>query len=509
MISLEDDNNLNLIELTSLFWWDIIKSSDNHNGFNQFLSPYCRIQDDFNDYSHAVNGKFQCEQKLIELKNRIKGSGLDPTIRKLKQMLNNKQIRFLIYGRVQINVLKSVIVSLGIAIEWQNGYISGIVIVKNVDKDEFFQDTENIDWRESTMSLFSIPLTEEYEQIKWDGLFLGNRLNPPYLVPRPPLLPPTVSIHIISCHNLQSRLIRYISRPINCCVSIKVGNVQQSTQIIKNNPNPIFCKTPLTSDPFVFQIPTLSFLSGYLEIFIEDTFPLKKDTLAIVHIPYSLIPFQQDTITSNDMFVRLSLLEPYILSPPSPPSSSSSSSLQSQSPSSTITSSPPIQQSRPNLAEPLSRTCFLGDSPRIQKEIFQELKPYLKIRISKVDVLQWWLMEEIHARDQVRENNISQLEKEADISLSLRRTECSEISDMIQQQQIDEMKIGVDHSLTNFPSVEITSPLTPPITPLSIVNEEHDKTMYSNGDLGNDTPTSNWERYKYESIRWVTSKELW
>lgn len=479
----ENNENNNLIELTTLFWWDVLKSNNNiNNNFSQFLSPYCRIQDNFkDDYLHSIQGKYSCELKLIELKNKIKISGLNPTIKNIKQMLCGYQIRFLIYGRVQISKLDSIIVSIGIAIEWQNGYISGIVIVKNVDKDDFFDDTEYIDWRESTMSLFSVPLSEEYEQIKWDGLFLGNRLNPPYLIPRPPLLPPTVSIYILSCHNLQSRLIRYISRPINCRVTIKVGNVQQHTQTIKNNSNPIFCKSPLTSEPFVFQIPTLSFLSGYLEIFIEDMFPLTKDLLAKVQIPYSIIPFQQDTIMSNEIFIPLTLLESYILTPSSSSSSSSSS--------------------KEN--DIISRTCYFGDNQQIQKEINEESKPYLKIRISKVDVLQWWLMEEIHARDQQRENNISKLEKEADISLSMRPTETSELNDMLKEinyQINDDIKESIDQSPKNFPSVQINYS---PITPLSDSNENYENSS------GDNTPTSNWERYKYESIRWITSKELW
>jgi hypothetical protein len=484
---------MDLIELTHLFWWDVMNNSD----FTNFLSPYCRIQDDFGNHSRGIHGKNSCREKLNELKNRIRSIGLDSTIKQIKLMKDLHQIRFLITGRIQMTSSESILASIGIAIEWQNSYITGVVISRNVDQNSFLDENYGLEQnpiRESCTSLFSIPLSEEYEPIPCDApLFLGRTLNPPFLVPRPPLIPPTLSVHIVSCHNLQSRLIRFISRPINCRVSVRVGNIIQKTSTIKNSSNPIFCSSPITADPFVFQIPTLSFLSGSLELIVEDLFPVPSNVLAKVRIPYSIIPFQQDLVTSNDMFIRLSLHQPYLLSPTSCSSSSSPHPSASSFPPS---SAPPhVPSPGSNSTSPhdlISQMCFLGDSPQIQKEILTDLIPYLKIRISKVDVFQWWVMEELQARDQVRENQITQLEQAADISLSF----------SVNSSSVDGNSLLLPSAPTTMgekrtialPSASIGSPLSPSPSELD------DSSM---------SPESNWERYKYESMRWVTSTELW
>jgi hypothetical protein len=483
--------SMDLIELTNLFWWDVMKSNGNLHDFTNFLSPYCRIQDDFGNNARGIHGKYSCHEKLIELKSRIRSTGLDSSIKQIK-LMKDHQIRFLIYGRIQMTSLESILASIGIAIEWQNSFITGIVISRNVDKDLFFDENygfeTNNQIRESCTSLFSVPLSEEYEPIPYNApLFLGRTLNPPYLVPRPPLIPPTLSVHIVSCHNLQSRLIRFISRPIHCRISIRVGKIIQKTSIIKNSSNPIFCSSPLTTDPYVFQIPTLSFLSGSLELIVEDMFPIPSNILAKVHIPYSIIPFQQDLITSNDMYIRLSLNQPYLLSPTS--SSTSSIPFPPPTPPAPLSPSPSVSKESDltDSQELISQMCFLGDSPQIQKEIFTDLLPYLKIRISKVDVFQWWVMEELQARDQIRENQISELEKQADLSLSFSETPSNILS-------LPRPSSGPMNEMKTLPSVAIGSPFTP--SPSEV-------------DDSISSPESNWERYKYESMRWVTSNDLW
>jgi hypothetical protein len=472
-----------LIESTTLFWWDVIKSNQNHRGFSAFLAPYCRLQDDFGDNSRGVNGKVKCEMKLIELKNRIHGARLNPIIRHI-QLMNSRsaspplqpssrQTRFLISDHLQISSQETLLASIGIAIEWQHGFIIGIVISRNVLQDSFFQ---HLSPSLSTTSLLSVenkttatPSSEQedgYESMLEcnGGFILGHSLSPPFLVPKPPFIPPTLSLIIMSCHNLQSRLIRFFSRPIHCRITIRVGNLTQVTPVIKNSQNPIFSSSPFTAVPYLFQIPPHTSVTGALEIIIEDHFPFPANILSRVHIPYSLLPLQEDTMISNEMFIRLSLNQPYLLAtlPPPPPSPSSmTSSLPSSPTSSTV---PPQEIS--------SQYCSIGDSPKIQKEIFTDLVPYLRIRVSKVDVYQWWIMRELQARDQVREDQIAQLEKEADLSLGDERMSSKQF-----------------HCLSE----------PPPQPPFA----ERDSV------IGSDETESDWDKYKYESMRWITSKELW
>jgi hypothetical protein len=452
-----------LIELTTLFWWDVIKSTPDHRGFSGFLSPYCRLQDEFGDNSRGVNGKLDCEMKLIEFKNHLFSARLDPKIRHIQLMnspsQSSNQIRFFISDYLQMSSTETLLASIGIAIEWQNGFILGIVISRNIPQESFFHP-KIVELASTIPPSLSETLSfpeEEYETIPSDGFFLGRSLNPPFLVPKPLMIPPTLSLVVISCHNLQSRLIRLFPRPIHCRITVRVGNMTQITPIIKNSSNPIFCSSPFTAVPFLFQIPPRSFLSGFVEMIIEDLFPFPANILAKVQIPYSILPFQEDTLASNDLFIRLSLLQPYLLttasSPSSPSSSSSSPSLDASSPSpSSPSSSPSVTQ------ETISRMCSIGDSPKIQKEIFTDLVPYLKIRASRVDVFQWWVMQELQARDRIREEQIAQLEKDADLSLS------DEVSHASSRALDSDEKVGEQ---------------------------------------------SEWERYKYESMRWITSKELW
>ena len=423
--------NFDIKESTELFWNEFV--TGNFSKLDNFLSPDCRLQDQFgigvgsNDHSKVM-------AKLKEIQQKLVGAKLDTTMKNIQVMRNTIQIRYMVSG--SYGFIKIV---LGFAVEWHQGIITNLVIIKGASDSTFYVDDteapvvtapaapissaveEPVAHQTSATSTISnsteaaisqqhiepsptvftpaSSTTSAAKPSKWypgklltravsketptaaisqlaiseplapyDTLYpMGKSLTTPYIVPKPPLILPTLRITIIKCTNLVSRLKTLIPRPINCYVEVTVHNRTRSTPVVSRSADPVFDATN-GNNQFMFEIPnTLSFnvTNGFIWIRIKDKHPVvAEDILAEVKIPLvSLKCCYDSTLNSaNDLCLPLQLLE----------------------------------------RRTIGRGFLLATDVESDPATAADLS-CLYINVCKMDIYQWWILEELRARDEQRE----------------------------------------------------------------------------------------------------------
>lgn len=392
------DHDWDLVDATRLFWWDLMRSEPENYIVSDHLSPYCRIQEDFGDAARGLIGRDGCLVKLRDIKSSIIMSGLDSKMHHMKIMPNGSETRFILYGKVPISQTITKDATLGVAIEWHGGIVTCLTVIRNVDIKQFM-DGEISHERASMCSAnfsevgalsetnFDSPSVEatDFSYRDTSVTFMGYNLRPPYRVSRPLAVPPTVSVVVLGCENLRSRLIRVVPRPMNSKVTVRVGQIAQTTQIVRDTCDPEFSKRE--DDPFVFQIPEAHLTNGYIE-FIIDEVHVNDTPLAIARIPFAALPLKDDTSLPHDMFVPLQLLPSYMFRMP-----------------------PDVRISR------VSKIGLYDKERHLHMTSPGPLTPVLKVIIAKVDIMQWWATQEIRERDIARNSTLVGLERDTSCTL--------------------------------------------------------------------------------------------
>lgn len=124
--------------------------------------------------SKGLTGINNCINKLKEIYNKMLNSKLINNLpEKLTLMRNKREVRFIIQGKVAfMNII------IGFALEWQYGIITGIVIVRDMNINEFFIDNtieENIPENNTILSenMITTEITEnnnENQEIKGETI---------------------------------------------------------------------------------------------------------------------------------------------------------------------------------------------------------------------------------------------------------------------------------------------------------------------------------------------------
>lgn len=424
-----------ILEATRVFWNDLV--TGDFQNIEDLVAPDCRIQDQFGDQGRGINGSEKCILKLKELQTKITKARIDTTIKCIKQMRNNTQIRFFISGKVAF-----MNISIGMALEWLCGIIVGFVIIKNAEEVTFFKDDTILSVkappivvpiaqspspplqntaiesppldtsRNDTTDVKSTSFETKGDDGKWYlGKFVGRKkssdqgsgndsdiavrlrqtsmqsdnglqgqapeqrnyldsnpilsfgrvLEPPFLVPRPPPIPPTVSVTVVGCQYLKSRLNRLIPRPINSYVRVSVNNRTQQTEIASHTANPVY-NSSNGKNKFIFELSNMSeqqLSMCTIDIQVMDQHLLDEDLLAEVRVPLVYIKCQTAGSQSLGNLLTLPL----------------------------------------NILERR-----LGKGFRQSNHVVTDNEvPSLQLYVSKVDIMQWWVLEELRLRDEAME----------------------------------------------------------------------------------------------------------
>jgi hypothetical protein len=261
----------------------------------------------------------------------------------LRLMENRKQTRFMIFGRS--GYANS---NYGISLDWTSGLVIEIVIIRNTSASVFLADHS---------SLSSVSEREPSSDFK-PALETGMMLIPPYLVPRPPIVPATLTITVMECRNLKSRLIRLIERSVCSYVIVELCGVRRRTETVKYSNFPGYD----VHNSFVFEFNDQQrkaslFFSVMDEHFITD------DLLATAEIPLEALPNRLDSSAPMDITLPL-LLQGNLL-----------------------------------------------DNSAESRNKLDDLPPALVVRVSKVDAQEWWFGEEIRARAEAEARRAQRLEE--------------------------------------------------------------------------------------------------
>lgn len=352
----ESEADEDLLRRTSMFWNDF--TLGNFPSLETYLSPNCQIRHSFHE-SPVVLGILLCLDHLKELYSKLRqpSSKLDlERLQHLRLMKNKKQVRFMIFGRTGYTNS-----NYGFSFDWSCHLVIEIVIIRNSSASIFFIDNTSITHlRSDNEDTIVQPFHET-----------GIMLIPPYLVPRPPVVPATLTITVMECRNLKSRLIRVIERYVCAYVIVEFDNIRRRTETVKYNNFPCYN----IHNSFIFEYSDQQRKSSVRFTVMDEHF-LRDDILATTEIPLEALPNRLDN--SNPIDITLPLI------------------LQGN---------------------------ILGDSIDSWNRV-EEFPPALVVRVSKVDAQEWWFGEEIKARvdaEAKRIERLEELEKEALSRYSLDR----------------------------------------------------------------------------------------
>lgn len=414
-------------------FWKAMCLTDGMEEVKHMLSPDCFMKGGFGSGARGVHEMEAICAKLTEINGKICGGVA--TFQKdipFRVMRNKKQVRFLTTAKVGW-----ISVSIGFALEFESEFIVKLVVMKNPAKGVFETDDTNeappspAKLREEkgeamvvgegttdTVKEVSGEGQEDNEEVEnsegdddddddnigggdvgddeeyadhsyYFGKFLGrappgsespeedeseedeeegavpimlaDTLRPPFLTSKPPQIPPTVVVTVVGCSNLHSPLRRVFERTVNAYVSVQMKHmpVVQSTPVATSpGPDPIFP----TANKFVFEAPPYG---GAVMFSVLDKTSVGEDLLiAEVHVPLAAIA---TTSPSHSSATALSL---------------------------------PL-----HMYKQVSRFTRQKHKPHVtsgaasdQSESEGELG-HLNVLISKIDIMKWWALEEIKARD--------------------------------------------------------------------------------------------------------------
>lgn len=418
-----NENINNEINLTLKFWNYFIEG--NFLQLNNFISNNCEIKNNFFEIS-LIKNKENSLNYLKEFHSKL----LQPTLKYNYQTLNNlilikkqKQTRFLILNK---NILSNL--NYGIALNWLFGVIIEIVIIKNTNSELFFNENYYLN---SSLS------SEEQQNSNNNNNYNNNNdndnennfttstsltttsklssssqqnyiLNPPYLVPRPPIVPATLTVTIMECCNLKSRLVRVIERSVCSYVVVEFCDVKRRTETVKYNNFPSFN----IHTNFIFEFNELQRNSSIYFTIMDEHF-INDDILAQAEIPIESLPNRLDSSTPIDITLPL-LLEGNIFE------------------------------------DSNSRRNRLEDFP-----------PSLKVRVSKVDAQEWWTNEEIKARAEAEARRLERLEElEREVQLKFTAEKAN-----VKSKRLSET------SLSMIRLTEVQDNPQPSVTPITTEND--------------------------------------
>jgi len=299
--SVEDD----LLESTQMFWSDIYSNQE----LSYMITPDCRIASGFEQRSFGVNGIDNCLDLLYTLQKSLSKADVNPEMQNLMLMKTGTQTRFYITGTYLDKPF-----TLCFALEWCNGIIIGIVIIKEETVAEgFLRDSLDYSFTASGTLGRRGSLCNDYSK---HYFFMGGTLDPPYHLPMPPVKLATVVVTVLNCRNLRSRLKRLVPRKLNPQVVIEFNGRQQKTEVVKNSSCPVYSLGGGAGDqhrnPFVFEIPeTLDERdpNACVKFLIEDVhgFGMISDRLSAVKVPLAAIKCAASTETPTKMTIPLEI----------------------------------------------------------------------------------------------------------------------------------------------------------------------------------------------------------
>jgi hypothetical protein len=343
-----------LVSACSALWSDFI--SGDFARVEKNLSPNCQIRHHFHE-EPIVSGILLCLDHMKELHSKLKqpSSKLDiDHLQHLRLMKSGKQTRFMIFGKS--GYANS---NYGLSFDWSCGLVIEIVIVRNTSASVFFADQTQIPSRSADSETnFDLKPQES-----------GVMLIPPYLVPRPPVVPATLTVTVMECRNLRSRLIRLIERSVCSYVIVEFCGVRRRTETVKHNNSPGFD----VHNSFVFEFNEQQRKASILFTVMDEHF-INDDLLSTTEIPLEALPNRLDSSTPADITLPLIL-----------------------------------------------QGNFLDDSINSRNRL-DECPPALIVRVSKVDAQEWWFAEEIKARaaaEARRMERLEELEREVHSKYSL------------------------------------------------------------------------------------------
>jgi hypothetical protein len=325
------------------------------------LSPNCQIRHHFHE-EPIVSGILLCLDHLKELHSKLKqpSSKLDiEHMQHLRLMKSGKQTRFMIFGKS--GYANS---NYGLSFDWSCGLVIEIVIIRNTSASTFFvNETPTPSRSADSDGTFDLKPADS-----------GVMLIPPYLVPRPPVVPATLTVTVMECRNLKSRLIRLIERYVSSYVIVEFCGVRRRTETVRSNNSPGFN----VHNSFIFEFNDQQ-RKASVHFTVMDEHLINDDLLSTTEIPLEALPNRLDSSTPADITLPLIL--------------------------------------QGNL---------LDDSIDSRNRT-DEYPPALIVRVSKVDAQEWWFAEEIKARaaaEARRMERLEELEREvhSKYSLSMKTT---------------------------------------------------------------------------------------
>lgn len=444
MSSFSTEDEQRIVEGSRAFFESLVKKD--FANVEDFLSPDCRLQDQFGE-GRGVSGSDQCMDKIREVAGKLAGAGLTK-MESVCVMRNKRQVRFMLHGKV--GFMK---IAIGFAIEWSCGIISMLVIVRNAVDGEFLEDNTEAPQLEVSPELpteavaqhvvphdeshisaavadcaheltdFSItadatattgPLgvhkdgaAGQAKSEKWfPGKYIqqhrassnpavqkipnpywaasrpadynvvmqsvGVNLQPPYLVPRPPAVSAALTVTVESASQLKSRLVRIVTRPVNSYVSVTVAGRSRNTPVVSKSSYPDYgAASPNGENIFIFELPnSVEFRrNGCIEFTIKDKNFRDEDILAEIVLPIISLKCKTDHTAPTALQLPVEHFSKHIT----------------------------------RLGKGFKKRRSESHDSHKGEEI-----AYLNVSISKVDIMLWWVLEEIQARDEAREKIITE-----------------------------------------------------------------------------------------------------
>lgn len=250
--------------------------------------------------------------------------------------------------------------------------------------------------------------TVDASDVSGAAFCLGRSLNPPFRTKKHSAVPASIAITIIACNNLKSPLKRIITRPINTVVGITVGGETKHTEVIQNSPNPIFDMKCI----YTFQIAPDNVVGGFIEFTVLDKGLLDFAPMGLARLPFAALKTKLDNNDPTPIILPLLSTKPNIRSV--------GKNFYSSLPAMAI----PSKQLPKKIDSPLSspsqstkgqnspsKSAATSDLSPVHRSFTSDI-PTLSIQVSKIDLLQHWMLEELRLRDDEREQQISQLHEE-------------------------------------------------------------------------------------------------
>jgi hypothetical protein len=221
---------------------------ENFTDLENILDCECCVLDSFDDALGSTTGIYVTLSKLKEICAKLKAHRLETTIHTLRVMQNHTQSRIFVHSKG--GMLSS---HLGIAINWLEDKITGLIIIKNANEATFFEDdTTPAPSLHQHQHQHEPPPARRRHTLAGDGgadpppsslrlseLTLAPEeaaaalsLSPPFLCPRPPPLPATLAITVLSCCNLKSCMRRVITRAVDAYVIVSVNGQERRTEVV-------------------------------------------------------------------------------------------------------------------------------------------------------------------------------------------------------------------------------------------------------------------------------------